>query len=191
MTPELIRATAELVWFFETGIPSFERSNWGAALERYANLAASRQKFDRDAVTAWPSKSSQFVSQAEPPDDSTLIRYGEVSRRLHRVALADPQAARALGLAFGAEGAKWARSDRGRMVALFPLIPAGIALVARARRHSRGDLTLSDADRLRVEVTVDSITSGRDATRRRLIIMASAEATDLLAHALRVWMRVK
>jgi hypothetical protein len=208
MTPAMIKATVDLCWYFEVGVCAFERSTAGYMLER-AEMYSTRGTRRSGPITAQPIRETKSRNGTEP-DDAVLVKYGAVSRRLARVGLADPQAARALGAAFGPEGAKYARHERGRCVAIFPLVEHGRALVKRSRDraylylrpHAIGPLTrkedqwrtealqrLSDADRLRVEVELDTITRGKDKERRALITLATREATELLNHALSLWVR--
>ena len=202
MTPGHIRATADLTWFFEHGVPAFERSAMGPMLERAA-LFHVRHVLERETllarfarkpheppigqVTARPMR-EVHTSQRDEPDRRTSVRYGEVRGRLMRIAAMDPQAARALGFGLGDEGATWTRHERGRCVALFPLVPAGIALIARARRALPPDRAgASDRHLLRVELVLDAITKGRDPARRQLIKVATREANELLTRALTLW----
>lgn len=147
----LREAERDLQWLMEYGTCAFERSPSGAILERQrirrirhrpdpAILAARLDRARRHAwqepppgaITAQPIRET-ITSEREEPDMGVLVRYGAATRKLERVAEADPQAARALALAFGADGAKWARHERGRVVALFPLVASGIAIVRRVR----------------------------------------------------------
>lgn len=199
MTPGQIKATKDLTWYFEHGIPSFERSALGAMLER-AELYRVPRMYDRERVlasfarrpneppphpvTARPTR-EVHACEREEPTRALLVRYGLVNRRLATVARIDPQAARALALAFGADGAEWARHARGRCVALFRLVPAGEALLARSKRVP--GIPLSDAQRIRVQVVIDHETRGRDKVRRQLIAAAMREANELLTRALCLW----
>lgn len=184
-----IVAAADLSWFFSTGTSAFERSTSGGMLERARVYALPRQTAaelrDAEPLTAQPMHETRARAGVEF-DEATLARYGDLSRRMGRLARRDPLSARALACAFGDEGAKWATHRLGRAVALFSLVPSGIALVKRARAGSKGDLTLSDADRLRVEVVLDGV-QGRDAVRRALVARATLEAAELLTGALRAW----
>jgi hypothetical protein len=131
-------AAADLSWFLSAGLSSFERSPSGPMLER-AWLFSTPGVKHRAVLTARPISETVSATREEP-DHRTLIRYGRVSRRLRALAALDPLAAEALSLAFGNAGARWAAHDwkgrpRGREVALFPLVPHGVELVARVRRH--------------------------------------------------------
>ncbi len=179
-------AAADLNWLYETAIPYFERSTFGPVLERQELYYVVRDTGWQDRVTAWPT-AEYNSSNREPPSRGLSIRAGAIWSKLQDIAQRSPQHARALAFAFGHDGAAYARTERGRTVALFPLVPAGIALIARARRASNGSLDMSDADRLRVEVTVDFITGGRDRLRRQLITVALREAEALLTEALEMW----
>lgn len=189
MSRELAKAQKALLWFYEQGVPTYERSTAGEILEQawlYKVRGLSREK----AIDAQPTKETRAPSRSEHVL-KTLLKYGQVSRRLSSVAATDPQAARALGAAFGAEGASYARHERGRCVALFPLVPSGIALIARSRKTSSGDLVLNDRDRLRIEVELDTILRGSDKRRRELIDLAERQAHALLEHALALWVEAQ
>lgn len=199
MTPAQIKATSDLTWYFEHGIPSFERSAMGPMLER-ADLYRVPRSIDHDllranfarkpheppafAITARPTRETH-PCEREEPTRALLVRYGLVNRRLSHIARIDPQAARALAHAFGSDGAHWARHERGRCVALFRLVPAGEALLARSRRVP--GIPLTDAQRIRVQVVIDHETRGRDRIRRQLIATAMREANELLTRALALW----
>jgi hypothetical protein len=187
MTPARHSAIADLHWLYSVGITMFQRSTAGPMWERGAMYrVAGKAKGETMRVKATPD----YVRDG--PDVEAMARLGGIERRLHALAMQDPQAARALAAAFGHAGATWAAhawhgKPRGSIVALFPLVPSGIELVARARRQSKNALELSDADRLRIEVVIDDITDGRDRLRRQLITRATGEAEALLEHALRLW----
>lgn len=220
MRGALRMATADLTWYFERGIPMVERSPSGYMLER-ADTFKPRQRRDPeraiarrerrqrmratgewepspDELTAVPMHEVTSSNRVEPDVEASL-RKGKVETRLKALALEDPQAARALGAAFGHAGAKWAHHERGRNVALFPLTEAGRELVDRAKRAST--LDLNDAERLYIEVEIDRLSRLREArgskatpvamARRRLITMAEKEAAELLASALELWVRTK
>lgn len=220
MRSGMIAATSDLTWFFEYGVIAFERSPSGAMWGRARDMQPptrrdpelARAKRERrlrmkatgewesplDELTAVPMHAEQPHARNEP-DTGVSERHGKVSRRLAMVALADPQAARALAAAFGHEGAKWSHHESGRNVALFPLTVAGRELIARARRVS--SLEMTDAQRLYNEVEVDRLSRLRELrgskptpvamARRRLITMATKEAAELLAAALELWVRTR
>lgn len=145
-------AVSALTWFFEYGVPAFQRSPSGAMLDRQwryrvrheidpalflARLAREPWQEPPGAITAQPvheTKAHKIVQV----DEHTYSRVGAVATRLERVAERDVVAARALVLSFGDEGAKWAQRERpGRLVAAFRLVPAGLALIDRARGAER------------------------------------------------------
>lgn len=192
-----------LSWFYAKGVTAFERSTSGPMLERAEQFYIPRPVAPPwgpegprgPQVSAQPTRETKG-SQASEPELRTLIRYGIVSRRLRAIEASDPVARRALDLAYGDEGAKWARHARGRDVALYPLTAAGEALVRRARRVATGaGLELSDAERLRNEIDADStsvapVDVGRAEVieiRRGLIMRAAREAVALMARANRAW----
>lgn len=216
MRSGVMRATADLTWYFEHGVTMSERSPSGYMLERADTFKPrkrrdperSQARRDRrrrmratgewepspDELTAQPIHETVTSSRSDAFDEDVPIREsknsrkGMVDRRLKAIALADPHAARALVAAFGVQGAKWAHHQRGRNVALFPLTVAGAELIARSRRLSPR-LDMNDAERLHVEVEIDRIQDGRDAIRRRLITRATVEAAGLLGAALELWVR--
>lgn len=221
MRSGMIAVTKDLTWYFEVGVCAFERSPSGAMWGRAHDmqpprrrdpelLLAKRERRQRmkatgvyepelDELTAVPMHEEQPHARNEP-DTDVSERHGRVSGRLERVALQDPQAARALAAAFGHEGAKWSHHESGRNVALFPLTDAGRELIARAKAVSQ--LALNDAQRLYNEVEVDRLSKLREqrqkraptpvaAARRRLITMATKEAAELLAAALELYGRTR
>jgi hypothetical protein len=147
-------AEEALTWMWSCGLQAFFRSPSGAMLERQHAMRVVyrpsaelvRERFDRAAriratglheppvggITAQPT--AEFVSSSrEPPNDADLVRFGAVSSHREKVKAHSSLAVEALDLAFGAEGARWSWSEQGRAVALFPLVPAGIALIAGAK----------------------------------------------------------
>jgi hypothetical protein len=177
------RHPTDLAWFFSVGLSSFERSTFGPMLQR-AEMFGSVAKRQRKPLTA--RVRSGGGSGGEPsyePDERTLIRFGDVSRRLGRVA---PRLVEVLALYYGDVGESWARHPRGRWVALFPLTQAGLALMDLARES--GNPELSEADRLRVEVELDFV-KGKNATKRALIFEALKQAAALQREADEAWER--
>ena len=173
---------ALLDWIFSTGISAFERSTMGFALER-AELFAMPRAANAPEVTARPIHSRQHEPSQEP-DEAAMRKAGGVWRRLLKVPAAHRDV---LERWHGVEGAKWARHERGRVVALFPVVPSGAELVLRARRHAVNRLELSDADRLRVEVELDAVRKSGDDMRRRLIVLATREGLALYDEAIASW----
>jgi hypothetical protein len=195
-----ITEARDLEWYFSVGVSAFERSPTGPMLDRAALLAVPRPPTPRHAngqftgevepITAQPIRETRPPAGVEP-DERTLARFGDLSRRMRRLRERDPLSARALELGFGDRGASWSSHQLGRVVALFPLVPSGQALIRKSRVSARDDFGLGDADRLRVEVELDSIQPGRNPTRHGLIASAALEACEVLAEALRAWRAVR
>jgi hypothetical protein len=120
------------------------------------------------------------------PDESKLLRYGDLSRRYARVREQAPLASLALALAFGDVGMRWAGHARGRAVALIPLVAAGRQLLARGRRTSR----LTDSQLVAVEVCLADVARQGDPVRRALVATATCQATALLGSSLATWVGV-
>lgn len=182
-----VAASADLSWYFGAGISTFERSTSGPMLERQALFYVRHPECGE--LTARPTAETR-AHHAPEPDDAILVRYGRISRRLARVAAVDPLSARVLAAAFGSEGARWARHERGRTAALLVFTPSGLALLERTRQDTTR-FDLSDRDRLAVEVEVDLATGGRATARRMLIVRGLVEAAELLREALQAWGRAR
>jgi hypothetical protein len=171
------RDVASLTWYFGEGISAFERSTFGPMLER-AEAFHVPWELRRPAndVTARPTAETRHHGGVEP-DHKLLVRYGEVSRRLQGCT---PTARAVLEAMHGDLGARWARHERGRFVALFHLTASGKRLLEHARnRASASQLELSDQERLKTEIEVDHVKGGKDSIRRALITKATREAQEL------------
>lgn len=184
------KAAADLTWYFGIGVSAFARSPAGAMLDRAKLLTPPAPeplprfvaRPEPAAVTARPTAETRPHASVEI-DEAVLARYGDLSRRMLRLRERDPLACRALELGFGDVGAFWAPSVRGRCVALFPLVPEGMALLRRAR--AKGS-TLPDPDLVRVEVTLADV-SAADPHRVARVAGATLEARKLLERAARAW----
>ncbi len=194
-----IAEARDLEWYFSVGISAFERSPTGGMLDRASLLAVPRPPprrvnglftSDAEPITAQPIRETRPPAGVEP-DERTLARFGDLSRRMRRLRERDPLSVRALELAFGDRGASWSSHELGRVVALFVLVPSGQALIRKSRVNARDDIGLGDADRLRVEVELDSIQPTRNPARHALIASAVLEAHEVLQEALRAWRAVR
>lgn len=200
MSQSHMRVASDLAWLFSVGQSAFERSALGGMLERaqqthvptptvspelkLARLEASRKgEAPPDLITAQPNQKPWYEPSVEP-DERALLKFGSLSRRLNAVARKNPQAARALGAAFGPVGAACARlhSEQGPLPALLHLVPSGIDELAHARKVF-ADKDLTEPDLLRVVVIADA---ARERSSGRMA-RAMEEATELLREALELW----
>lgn len=171
---------------FHAGLGSiaFERSTSGAQYERMKMFHVERPEGWRDIVTAWPRKMRE-QPQAVEPDQEMMVEYGTIGRRLMRM---PPLLRAALQLWHGDSGAYWATQRRGRVVALFWLVPHGRKLLDMERRRAdSAQLELSDRGRLANVLDADAQQDGADQLRRRLITIATRESEGLLAAAQKAW----
>lgn len=197
-----IAEARDLEWYFSVGASAFEKSPTGGMLDRAALMAVPRPPPVRlangqfraatgdEPITAQPIRETRPPAGVEP-DERTLARIGDLSRRMRRLRERDPLSARALALGFGDRGASWASHQLGRVIALFPLVPSGQALIRRARAGARSNSGLGDAERLRVEIELDSIQPDRNPVRHALVASAALEAHEVLSEALRAWRAVR
>lgn len=206
------RDDALLRWFFGPGQSAFERSPFGAILDR-----AELLRYDSDACQdctggildngAWCPMCNGVGSvprvrrhstraltarpmtrdgsgQAAEPDDTHLRWYASVSRRLSHVERLDPACACAIEAYYGNHGARWAMTKFGRFFALFPLVPAGKTLL----RQTKGDLTMQATDRIHVLAELEKIQPMKQ--RGELFKAAGRQAADLHDEACRRWNEV-
>lgn len=169
------QAEAALDWYFGEGASLFERSTFGAMLERSSMYKVKRTvdpelmraRLEREpheappgALTARP-KSGQAPSSGYTPEESLLSRYARVSRLVRAVLEQDELSAAVLGAYYGDIGARWGRSPYGRIFAVYPLTAAGRELLRRERaRQSAGKApssTLTPAEELGVVMSVQAI----------------------------------
>lgn len=182
-----------LMWFFERGVCTFWRSTFGTMLERTQALAYDSNGRRIPKSTAWSSGAELRVRERRQeasyePDDHDLLRVARVSRRLRLVAACDPAAERALEAYYGAEGARCARADPGRIFALYPLTKAGERFVRDdvAKRPESAD----DAHgRLLAEVQLQQIAPTPQ--RRELLARIHTQAERLLASAWNAWVAIE
>lgn len=180
------RDERDLSWFFGVGAASFQRSTFGAMLDRAQMFAFDSELCDQcdgttfvednatcpkckgtgirprkrrrkrrilkaecrkcagtglnsegklcgtcrgfEGLTAMPQPSAH-EEPSYSPEDETLHRYAEMSRRLERLPVA---CVRVLAAYFGDPGAKWDRRPQGRVCALYPLTRSGRRLLEAA-----------------------------------------------------------
>jgi hypothetical protein len=130
MSRALNTASADLTWLFTVAVTSVERSTLGPQLDRLELYSVHAPKAVGETMALRETR--DYLR--EGPDVAVSVRAGKLRRRLEAIKLASPELARALGAAYGHEGAKWAWHRRGRIVALFQLTESGKALTERAKR---------------------------------------------------------
>jgi len=210
---------AALSWHFERGLVAFEGSPFGAMLERcelfgFASIRCSRCQGSgvRRSSGAWCTPCNGTgalpygldwatnpdevipVSRAHQggvgyiPDDSMMARYAVVSRRLSLL----PERLQAVGEAYhGHAGLRCADAHAWRMVAVYPLTPAGQRLI----RMTPNTYT-TDEERERYHASppyerafrhVASERIKSDPNRRQLIEAAEQQATELYLAFVDAW----
>jgi hypothetical protein len=178
-----MRGSTALDFAFSEAISAFDRSTFGASLER-AWLYTVPSIVRREDVTAWP-KPAKRSDPAITPSIEVMTKAGEVHRRLMRLT---PDQRAILQAYHGADGAVWRGHKRGSYVALYPATKAGRELIERTRRVAKGaDLDVSDRERFRTTILLDDTTGGRNELIRRLLTLADREARALYDEAIRAW----
>jgi hypothetical protein len=136
-------------------------------------------------VTANP-KGGSTDDEGWCPDDEALVRYALVSRRLDRLS---ESAFEALKLFYGDRGSRWAGKVQGRLLALYPLTPAGAKLAARGitreMRDTLGELGLRLDEAIWNECEAQRATP--TANRKQQLEKAHAQAGELLYAASLEW----
>jgi hypothetical protein len=191
------RNDGDLSWYYSEGLASFERSTFGPMLERAKLFGLpSTPHRRRGPLTVQPKSGGSGGEPSYEPQIETLLRYGDVSRRLARIEASDPKSVQVLELYHGDEGAKWAVNKRGRWVALYPLTRDGKVLIDWARETAKpappelanreGYRGLSDFDRLDVIMSKDAVKN--DPGTRALIESAQRQAISLQMRADDAWL---
>jgi hypothetical protein len=178
-----------LIWFYEEGIGAFSRSPFGVALERQAALAYGEDGRRIPKATAW-THAADVAHRHRPgeasymPDETLLLRAASVSRRLRRVAAADPRAEQTLEVYYGFIGARWARSTEGRVFALYPLTEAGARLVLDDIGAHR-DAAALPHERIAHALCAQRASPSQE--RRELLARMRTQAERRLLESWRVW----
>jgi hypothetical protein len=214
------RDQAALSWYFTDGSAAFERSTMGPMLERAAlysmrrltlkcrscggegiladaswcegchgtGTAQTRLVRSDDSELAMPVHETRSASGGYTPDDSMMARYAVVSRRVSHL----PAIGRAaLGRYFGPNGERCSHAPGWRMIALYPLTPAGQRLAVLSdecrtdeeRERFRGE---PDYERCFGQVAWEA--SKTKAARKALIEAAEQQATELYLTTVDQWM---
>lgn len=210
---------AALSWHFERGLVAFEGSPFGAILDRaklfgHGSIRCSRCRGSgvRHSSGSWctpcngtgfldyeldrsvnvdevmPAHDDSGSSRGYVPDDSMMTRYAVVSRRLSLL----PERLQAVGAAYhGHAGLRCADAHAWRMVAVYPLTPAGKRLI----RMTPNTYTTDDErekyhasppyERAFRHVASERIKS--DPNRRQLIEAAEQQATELYLAFVDAW----
>jgi len=178
-----------LIWFFERGVSVFWRSTFGNMLERAQALAYDSEGRRIPTSEAWTTGAELRVRERRQeasyePEDADLVRAARVSRRLRWVQQADPAAEQTLEAYYGRAGARWARTDQGRMFALYPLTPAGEKFV-RGDIAKRPDSEATAHERLLAEVQVQLVAPTQQ--RRELLARIHTQSERRLNAAWDAW----
>jgi hypothetical protein len=181
------RDAADLAWFFSEGVSTFERSSFGAMLERASTLAvdSTGQRIEQPDRSSWHVMPIKQVT-SEPsytPDLETMVRAASVSRRLARVERADPLACAVLEAYHGAPGDRWARTPLGRVAGVYPLTSAGREHAASEARSSREHIRTDD----RIALVFVRARVPEDTAARELAARIESQARKLLRRAWSVW----
>lgn len=210
---------AALSWHLERGLIAFERSPFGAMLERvelfgFGSIRCSKclgsgvrrrsgnwctpcngtgalaygLDWSTNVDEVMPANDDSGSGRGYVPDDSMMARYAIVSRRLGML----PERLRAVGEAYhGHAGLRCSDAHAWRMVAVYPLTPAGKRLIRmmpntyttdeeRERYHASPPY-----ERAFRHVASERIKS--DPNRRQLIEAAEQQATELYLAFVDAW----
>lgn len=119
------------------------------------------------------------------PSHDALDRYAKVSRWLGLVAEHSNAAVEVIRTYCGEVGARWARTRHGRIMALYPLTPAGKKLVSMGLEGGKQEVQLSAAERIGVHAELERL---QPQERRRLLLDAAHEQAEAyLAAAAGIW----
>lgn len=178
-----------LMWFFERGVTTFWRSTQGAMLERAHALAYDSSGHRIPSSDAWSTGATLRVREHQEeagymPEDESLMRVAHVSRRLRLLGARDSAAGHALEAYYGRAGARWARTDQGRLFALYPLTTSGEAFV-RADIAKRPDRDDDAHERILAEVQVQSVEPNDQ--RAELLAAMRGQSERLLGRAYAAW----
>jgi len=207
-------ASMDLAWFFGAGQVAFERSVFGAILDRVeASAYVSGQCracqgagivwetgawCDRCAGTGSVPVRRPSAPQGEPltarPRGTQASGGGYLpdDGQLARYAVISRRLrsiaachARALEAYYGDCGSRWARGRHGRLLALYALTPAGRRLVHQDEVGQASRLRLTPSERVGVQCDLEA--AQPKAARRALLAEAETEARAMLAAAERAY----
>lgn len=185
----------------------FERSTQGDVLERQRNLSVavdeyklrqgaiarhertreSWEEWDPNPVTAVPT-AEFFNSRTEAPEDSKLILFGWVSRRLARLEALHPWAADALGRYYGIDGARCRETANSQAMALAPQTPAGKRLIEMHKERTKSLESAGYGDPLTAILSEATIQKAQPTKERRnLLALAASQGAELHVAACRAW----
>lgn len=196
------RDEADLEWYFSAGTVAFERSTFGATLERadmfsVARLYHCEQRPVYDAAghcigheRAISARPTAEVRQhgGYTPNSETLQRYAYVSTLLKRVAAQERVSALVLEHIYGDLGQRWAVNELyGRLGALFHLTARGKSLLDDVRKQSQ--LDVDDVHRMEVLCTVQRVQPNPE--RGQALAYCAAQAEVMAQRARGTWLRVK
>jgi len=193
---------SHLDWFFSAGQLLLGSSVSGPILDRIRDHAivhvmhpdtwaeVQRRRPNApppDAVTARPTGSSRDEA-GYTPDEAALRRYAHISRRLAALERRDPRSAAVLCAYYGDQGARWARTDLGRLFALWLLTCAGRALLERSdadMRRRKAQVAAAPLERLANEAQLERVRP--QPGRRALLDRARCESLAMYRSACQLW----
>jgi len=197
----------DLTWYFSAGIAEFERSPFGSILDRQALFAfGSMPCKDCDGMgliginDCRPCKGAGLIKTrrhwngqltAKPkaikpqesgyiPEHKVLTRFAHISRQLGRLTQTEY---RSFAAFYGDMGARWLRSDKGRIFALYGLTSSGVQLLTSYSVESEQHLRIDD--KIAVLLKLDMVKP--IAERTTLIRSMDDEARNLFSRAAKAW----
>jgi hypothetical protein len=203
--PISVQDEQHLEWFFSRGQTAFERSTSGGMFERAEMYSIAREYAVerapvfgkhgqvigwRDVLDARPTAELRSIG-GYVPNEAQMETYATVSAKLKRLERLSPISVLVLELWYGDMGQRWATQDGldqpyGRQGALFHVTVKGRALIAKARKDSR--LELSDEEQIEVIVKVQRAQPRRE--RGQALAYCAAQAKLLERQARGAWRAV-
>ncbi len=111
-----------------TGFDKNDNSCAGCRGMGFVVVNRRKGQSDESKLDARP-KVQQRESEGYEPDHFELIRFADVARSLQLVQQKQPGAVVVLSVFWGDEGARWATTEHGRYLSLYPLTEAGRRLL--------------------------------------------------------------
>jgi hypothetical protein len=143
--------------------------------QRWEDYLVARE----NALTARPTAELRIESGIEP-DHETLMRMARVVKRLARV---DPRTKLVLLAYYGDVGERWARTKLGRVLALYPLTPAGLKLLRMG--EERSVVELPPHERIATEASNQLLQP--KIVRGKLLVACRDQSKELLVKAAIDW----
>ena len=172
-----------------TGALAFERKGSGLAVcQACHGTRKGRQRCRECAglgvrqLTATP-KTVTADPAVHVPDVELLERYAGITRRLNWVSKQSRICYHALALYYGDAGARWGRTEQGRIFSLYELTRPGQKLAGWKR--DRNAPVLSTGERIGVQAVVQR--TQPDGERKRLLLAAADAALTLYNQTCELW----